>query len=332
MSENIINIGNFVLDENSIALNVIKSSTFLTGSMYDTEGKYDHETYAKKLGMSLDDYVRRYRRDYGKTAEMTYDIENSIYGECNLRFWAKYQMTYVIKQSTIADHYRNGIGFIPRIKEIELPFPAIMVVLNLDRTERKNHSIAYIICKRDNDKIDVSAIVDGEVYYCPICFDSVMGIFSNNCIEYCSNSFERFYLSWAWYIVLFLAAYNRNRKIETVRRVKLKGKNGVKAESSDYYFGDLEREKVIYTSVEKEDISVPGAALSIDGLIPPDEREEEIIIQKGVHESPKRHWVTGHYRTYWTGEGRKKPVRKFIESFERGRVDSKMVSKVKIYE
>lgn len=334
MPKNLLDCGEFALDENSIAFRVIRDSKFLFESVCDLEGKYDHETQAKKLGMSLNEYVREYRRDYGKTADMTYDIENSIYGDCNLRFWAKYQMTYVLKMSMAAAYTRDYIIEKPKIEDIKMPFPAVMVVIDLkDFPDGERHSVSYIICKRDKSRFDVSAIVDGEVFYFPICDETIVNFVSERFSEYGNDSFTRTYLNWAWHVILFLAAYNRNRKIEAVRRIKLKGKNGVKAESSDYFFGDATYERVTYTSAEKEGISAPGSALNVESLIPPSERQEEIVVQKGMHKSPNRHLVSGHYRTYWTGKGRKTPVRKFIEAFERGgKVGDRIASRVKIYE
>lgn len=333
MSENILNIGKFALDKNSIAFKVIESSPLLSKLINNMDGVCDYEEKAKGLGMTLSKCVHLCRRDFGKTAEDTYKIENDIYGECNLRSWTKYQMTYVIKQSTICDYYRYGPIMIPNVKEIELPFPAIMVVLHLDVEESEKQSMAFIICKRDDDKIDVSAVIDGEVHYYPIYFDSMGALFSDKVFEYGLDDLDRYYLSWAWYVVLFLAVFNRCHDIKLTRQIKLEGRNGVKAKASDYYFVDEASEIIVHTSAEKEGISGPWSALSVDGLIPPDKRKEEIILQNGVHKSPRKHLVSGHYRTYWTGKGRKKPIRRFIEPFERGgRLDERMVPRVKIYD
>ena len=332
MPRSILELGNFFVDEKSVGLNVIKSSKHLSELLYDVDGKYDHETHAKRLGMTLDEYVRKYRREYGKTADETYQIEADIYASCNLRLWAKYQMTYIIKKSTATNYTRAYVTERPNMKELKLPFPAVMIVLDLDDYRDEGHNIAYIVCRR-GDKFDVTVIADGEVYYCPICDETMVNLQSEKTTEYGSDPYQRYFINLAWHTILFLAAYNRDRKIISTRRIKLKGKNGIKAEPSDYFFDSVVCERVMYTSVEDEGISEPGSALNIEGLIPPDERTEEIVIQNETHESPKRHMVAGHYRTYWTGKGRKNPVRKFVESFERGgRINDKMFSRVKIYE
>ena len=334
MSENLLNCGEFVLDENSVAMGVIKSNSLLSESLSCTNGEVDFDRWSRIFGMSLDEYVHKCRRDLGKTADKTYAIERSVYGVSNLHFWAKYQMTYIVKLNTARAYTKEYIVEEPDVSKIKLPFPAVMVILDFDNDPRcEGHSVAYIICKRDKDKFDVTTVVDGEMLYFPICEDTITNLVSERFTEYGFDPFARAYLNWAWHVILFLAAYNRNRKIEAVRRIKLKGKNGVKAESSDYFFGDATYERVTYTSAEKEGISAPGSALSVESLIPPSERQEEIVVQKGMHKSPNRHLVSGHYRTYWTGKGRKTPVRKFIEAFERGgKVGDRIASRVKIYE
>lgn len=322
----------FVVDEKSVAMNVINGCEYLSGILHGEDEDRDHEKQARRLGMTLDEYVREYRRSYGKTADETYSIEAGIYAECNLRFWMKYQMTYVIKKSTTATYTRENITEKPDVRKLDMPFPAIMVVLDLDDVRDEGHSIAYIICKREKEKFDVTAIVDGIVYYCPVGEKTIDNLFSNKITEYGMDAFQRYYLNLAWHTILFLAAYNRNRKIVLARRIKLRGKNGVKAEPSDYVFEDVVHETIAYTTVEKEDMLKPGSALSIDGLIPPDERPEEIVMQNVVHDSPKRHLVSGHYRTYWTGKGKKIPIRRFVASFERGgKPGDKTSPRTKIY-
>lgn len=327
-----IDSGSFVVDENSMAMKIIRGCDFFGPVLSDIDGKYDYELHAKKHNMTLKRYVDLYRRDYGKTADKTYQIEASLFATANLRLWMKYQMTYVIRKSDLQGYLRRYPIFEPDMGEIKLPFPAVMVIMDLDDPEDAGHSVSFLICKRE-DRFDVVSIVDGVPYYSPAdnrTFESLRG---SKISEYIQDQHQRYYAYLSWLSIVFLAAYNHDRKALNTRRVILKGKNGIKAESSEYYFdGFSQNEKIVITSRENDGISAPRSSLLDTGSIPPDERPEEIVMQKGTHKSPEKHQVSGHYRRYWVGKGRKELRINYIEPFDRGgKPGDKMVPKAKVY-
>ena len=316
--------------ENSVGMKIVRATPFLA-EILAGNGNYDYAMDAARHGMTIGEYVKKYRRDYGKSAEETYQIEACIFAECNLREWMKERITYVVKKSVAHGYTKNYIHERPVFEKLELPFPAMMIAMDLDDPRDDGHSIAYIVCKREG-RYDVVTIADGIPYYFPINDDTMVSLSSKRMTEYAHDAYSLYFINLFWHAFLFLATYNCRPEVIKVKKVKL----GVDStdKRAEYVSGNkILEEKTVFTSSEKENIAGPGAAFVIDGLIPPDDRQVEIVMQNGSHRTPGRHAVVGHYRTYWTGKGRKIPIRKFIKSYERGGMPGDEIApRTKIYE
>ena len=327
----VISTQGFVVDKDSMAMKFISRNELLEMFLYEEDSVRSLEQ--SRAGMPISKFIAKCVRDQGKTVRLTWEIEAFGYAVYNLLAWKRYQMTYSIKESTLLQFLRSYPINKPDMKTLSLPFPAVFVVLNLDRSKQEESEIGYLICKREN-RFDVTAFVGNEMYYYPVDSET-FGCWLNNRISiHIPDSKQRDYMKYAWQIVLFLAIYNREPEIIPVSRIILKGQNGTRVKPSDYVVGDfVSSEKVIQTTTIEDRISAPGSALSTEGLIPPCERPIEIVMQKGTHKSPRPHDVAKHYRTYWTGKGRTKPIRKEIESFSRGgKPGDKITPRAKVYE
>ena len=290
------------------------------------------EEDVKKLGMTVGEFAKILRRDCGRSAEETFAIEGSVYSLFNWKRWEKSRASIKVNESDVDTYFEQYRSVEPMLDEIDLPYSDLVITVDLNKTSNDDRFIIYQLSKREG-KYDVVIISWWDDNFRARYFPADLGYLKYLCAgekkfnEYAIDDLTRKYIDLFWRAFLFLAVYNHEYNVISVRRVRI-GKQGGKREP----VSGIPNNVIVITSREKDKISAPGSALSVDGLIPPDERKIEYVMRKGHRKTPERHLVAGHYRTYWTGKGRKIPIRRFIRSYECGGTPGdKITSKAKIY-
>lgn len=314
------------VDENSLAVKILRRHQFFSDSLDGMTNIEGHKARAREASLTFDQYVRAMQLDTTKNRDEEASIAASMYGDNSLSAWLKYQQTYVIRKGLL-DEASEELQKPFSLKQIQLPFPAVFVVIEYPDTEyNRGHSMSFLIYQR-GQRFDVSTFVDDNNFYFPLDED-VLGIMASSDACY-PDKLTEYCMYMAWYVILFLSIYRKKPNLITVRKIRVGGVTPkAKRVPSEWHILD---EHILKELVPDADAPL-DAALKPIGLIPPSERPEEIVHASNTHKPPKEHWVKEHTCTYWTGKGRKIPVVKTIKPFKRGKPSSDAPGTTRVYE
>jgi len=302
-------IEKYKLDKHSFAVKFMRKNGFFERALESDIDLCDFVGDAKKMGVPLTDYVKQFCEDTTSNEGDEYLSETAAYGMICLKDWCKYQQAYLLSDLMIKDFADKmpadfDEGFL-------LPFPTIFVALEFKEEKRK---IGFFMRQRENGEFDVVAFSKIILTYFPLNDETYEQMSQKRFGGYFADEAKMVLAAYAFFVVAFLSVFREKRKIARVNCILRKGslrKKQMKA--SEWKFDD----SVIMEKLPSAEVSL-SAAFNLTGLIPPDERPEEIVEPKNTHASPRRHHVRTHTCVYWTGPGRKIPVVRVIESYERG--------------
>ncbi|MBR3122252.1 hypothetical protein IKF28_02280 [Candidatus Saccharibacteria bacterium] len=293
-------IEKFKLDKNSEAVRLMKKSPFFKEALEDDADRFEFASRVVQAGL-----------EFGLDLEEDLDEEIAktvvFYGVANLRAWCKYQQTYTFASSTVLE----AVDRIPAEvigEDILLPFPALMAIM----TVQSGDKVGFLMRQVGNG-IDVVAIIGQAVVYFPLNDETVCQIEQERVGGFLLNDDFITLAGYAYFVTVVLSVYREKREILRVNRVIRRGK----PRSNELKAAEWRTESVITEKLPDSTTSLK-AAFDLDDLIPPSERDEEIVESEHTHASPRRHHVRTHTCVYWTGPGRKIPVVRVIESYERG--------------
>lgn len=290
----------YKLDKHSEAVKLMKRAPFFKDALEDDADRF--EFASKMIQMNLDYGLN----DLGDVDE---EIARAVvfHGVANLRAWCSYQQTYTFAEGTVLEAAER-IPAEARGDDVLLPFPALLAIMDVS-----DGKIGFLMHQTESG-IDVIAIVGKVVIYFPLDDETLQQIEDEKVGGFLINDDFITLAGYAFFVAVVLSVYRNERRILRVNRIVRRGKpksNGLKA--SEWRVA----ESAITEKLPDTVVSLK-AAFDLDDLIPPSEREEEIVEFEHTHASPKRHHVRTHTRVYWTGPGRKIPVVRVIESYERG--------------
>lgn len=300
-------IERYKLDKHSLAVKLMKKNGFFEESLKRDIDLVDFAGDAKKMGVPLSDYVKEFCKDTTSDERDRRLAETAAYGMINLKEWCKYQQTYSLTDLIIKDFADKMPAEFDG--DSLLPFPTIFVALEF-KEEKK--TLSFFIRQRGNSDLDVVAFSAAMLTYFPLNDEAFDQINERRFGGYFEDEASMVLAAYAFFIAVFLSVYRQKHTIAKVNRVVRRGGPRTN-QASEWRFED----SVVMENLPDTETSL-RAAFDLDGLIPPSEREEEVVEIEGTHASPRRHHVRTHTCIYWTGPGRKIPVVKTIQSYERG--------------
>lgn len=295
-------IERYKLDKSSEAIKLMKKVQFFKEALEDDADRFDFASKMAQLGLDygLDDQVEDADEEIIKTV--------TFYGVANLRAWCSYQQTYCFAEGAVMDAAER-IPAEATGDDVLLPFPALMAIVDVS-----DGKVGFLM-HQVGDRIDVIALVGEVIVYFPLDDDVLQQLEEERAGGFLLNDDFITLAGYAYFIAIILSVYRNERKILKVNRVFRRGKpksNELKASEWRVTEESTITEKLPDTAVSLK------AAFNLDDLIPPSEREEEVVESESTHASPRRHHVRTHTCVYWTGPGRKIPVVRVIQSYERG--------------
>ncbi|MBR3157154.1 hypothetical protein IKF20_01835 [Candidatus Saccharibacteria bacterium] len=303
-------INRYKLDKNSLAVKFLRKNKFFADAFEgDIEG-CNFVADAKKLGVPLSDYVMKFCSDTTRDEKEMTNSTVAVFALISFKEWCNYQQTFVLSDEMLED----AVDRMPAddLKDLKLPFPAILVIMEL---KKEKTSIGFLISQRENGDFDVTMIKHDALIYFPLNDQTIDQIAKRQLGDFFADELGMVTAAYTLFLVAFLSVYRQERKVVKVNRVVRRGRvDSKRLQASEWRFDDsvvLEKLPDAKTSLR--------AAFNLDDLIPPSERKEEVIVEaEHTHASPRRHHVRTHTCVYWTGKGRKIPVVRTIQSYERG--------------
>lgn len=294
------------LDKHSMVVKFLSGIKLLSNMLNSDPGRFNGMAKkAEEARIPIDDFVADYCEENCLNDEQKEPLAISMMTAIYLTDWCKYQQSYIMSASMFQDFNLDVYDGV--LKDIKLPFPTIFVLLQ----NKKEVLLGLLIHQHENGDFSISAMSRHGLVYYYLNKDILDQITHQKLRD--QNQAKTSLM--ALYVAELLSVYRQDRKALKANKVLRKGK--VERKGLNPIEWRLEDSTIIERTPTPE--GNLKDAFNLEGLIPPNERKEEVIVEaEHTHASPRRHHVKTHTCVYWTGKGRKIPVVRTIQSYERG--------------